>query len=46
MKIVARKKYRGRNPQGYFVHLPWEIRNRAHQWLYQLCSKWGRDLPA
>jgi hypothetical protein len=46
MKIVSLKHYRGRNPKGYFRDLPWEVRNRAYQWLYRLCSKWGRDLPA
>jgi hypothetical protein len=46
MKIVALEKYRRRNPKGYFQDLPWEIRTRAHQWLYRFASKWGRDLPA
>jgi hypothetical protein len=46
MKIAALEKYRRRNPMGYFEDLPWDVRNRAHQWLYRLASKWGRDLPA
>jgi hypothetical protein len=46
MKIAALEKYRRSNPKGYFEDLPWEIRYRARQWLYRLCSKWGRDLPA
>jgi hypothetical protein len=46
MKIAALEKYRGRNPKGSFENLPWEVRNRAHQWLYKLASKWGRNLPA
>lgn len=46
MKIIALDKYRSRNPKGYFEGLPWDVRNRAHQWLFRLCSKWGRDLPA
>jgi hypothetical protein len=46
MKIVALEKYRRRDSKGYFEDLPWEIRNRAHQWLFRLCSKWGRDLPS
>jgi hypothetical protein len=46
MKIVSLDRYRGRNPKGYFQDLPWEVRNRAYQWLYRLCSKWDRDLPA
>lgn len=46
MKIVALENYRGHNPKGYFEDLPWEVRNRAHQWLFRLCPKWGRDLPA
>jgi hypothetical protein len=46
MKIVSLQQYRGRNRKGYFQDLPWEVRNRAYQWLYRLCSKWDRDLPA
>ena len=46
MKIAALEKYRNRNPRGYFEYLPWEVRNRAHQWPFRLCSKWDRDLPA
>lgn len=46
MKILSLEQYRGRNPKGYFQDLPWEVRNRAYQWLFRLCSKWGRDLPA
>jgi hypothetical protein len=46
MKIATLDQYRGRNPKGYFRDLPWQVRNRAYQWLYRLCSKWGRDLPA
>jgi hypothetical protein len=46
MKIVALEKYRRGNTKGYFEDLLWEVPNRAHQWLYRLCSKWGRDLPA
>ena len=46
MKIAALEKYRKPNSKGYFEDLAWDVRNRAHQWLYRLCSKWGRDLPA
>jgi hypothetical protein len=46
MRIINLEKYRKCNPKGYFQDLPWEVRNRAYQWLYRLCSKWDRDLPA
>lgn len=46
MRIVTLNKYRGRNPKGHFQDLPWDVRNRAYQWLYRLCAKWDRDLPA
>lgn len=46
MRIMTLNKYRGRYPKGYFQDLPWEIRNQAYQWLFRLCSKWDRDLPA
>lgn len=46
MPILSLKKYRGRNPQGYFRDLPWEVRNRAYQWLHKFCTRWGSDLPA
>jgi hypothetical protein len=39
MRIDALKKYRGRNPRGYFEDLPWEVRNRAYQWLHRLMQK-------
>jgi hypothetical protein len=46
MRIVSLKKYRGRNPKGYFRDLPLEVRNSAYQWLYKFASRWGSDLPA
>jgi hypothetical protein len=46
MRLFALEKYRGRNPKGYFEDLPWEVRNRAHQWLHRFVSRWGHDLPS
>jgi hypothetical protein len=45
MQIEGLKKYRGRNPNGYFQDLPWEARQRAYAWLGRFCEKWGSDLP-
>ncbi len=45
MGIEGLKKYRGRNPQGYFADLPWDVRQRARRWLWKLCEPWGRNLP-
>jgi len=39
MRIAGLKKYRGRNPQGYFEELPWEVRQRAYGWLHHLMQK-------
>lgn len=44
-QIPGLKKYQGRNPNGYFQDLPWEMRQRAHHWLWLWCKKWGRNLP-
>lgn len=45
MRIEGLKKYRGRNPWGYFKDLPWEARRRAQRWLWHFCQRWGRNLP-
>lgn len=45
MRIEGLKKFRGRNPRGYFQDLPWEVRNRAYALLHKFCERWGRDLP-
>jgi hypothetical protein len=45
MGIEALQAFRGRNPDGYFQHLPWEVRQRALGWLHHFCQRWGRDLP-
>jgi hypothetical protein len=45
MRIEGLKKFRGRNPRGYFEGLPWEVRNRAYMWLHKFCQRWGNDLP-
>jgi hypothetical protein len=39
MRIEGLKKYRGRNPRGYFEDLPSELRRRASDWLYHLMQK-------
>lgn len=45
MRIEGLRRYRGRNPRGYFQDLPWDVRNRARIWLRRFCERWGRDLP-
>jgi hypothetical protein len=45
MRIEGLRKFRGRNPRGYFEDLPWEARNRACMWLDRLCERWKSDLP-
>jgi hypothetical protein len=45
MRIEGLRKYRGRNPRGYFQDLPWDVRRRAYEWLHHLCEPWGSDLP-
>lgn len=45
MRIEALRKYRGRNPHGYFQDLPWEVRSRAFIWLHRLCQRWRGNLP-
>src|SRR5277367_1549421 len=42
MGIEGLKKYRGRNPRGYFEDLPGEIRRRASDWLHRLMQN-GRS---
>lgn len=44
-RIPGLKNYQGRNPNGYFQDLPWEMRQRARHWLWLWCQKWGRNLP-
>ena len=45
MRIDGLRKFRGRNPHGYFEDLPWEVRQRAQMWLHKFCERWGHDLP-
>ena len=45
MRIEGLKKYRGRNPRGYFEELSWEEKRRAQMWLHRLCQRWRGDLP-
>ena len=39
MRIEELKKYRGRNPRGYFQDLPGDVRRRASEWLHRLMQK-------
>lgn len=39
MRINGLKKYRDRNPHGYFEDLPGEVRRRASYWLHRLMEK-------
>ncbi len=43
MRIESLKKYRGRNPNGYFQDLPWPIRQRAYRWLHYFCERARRQ---
>jgi hypothetical protein len=45
MRIEGLKKYRGRNPRGYFEDLPWEAKRRAQTLLHRFCERWRGDLP-
>ncbi len=44
MRIEGLRKYRGRNPSGYFQDLPWVVRQRAHSWLSVFMRRWGRNM--
>jgi hypothetical protein len=44
-RIPGLKKYQGRNPEGYFQDLPWEVQRAAHAWLWRFRQKWGHHLP-
>jgi hypothetical protein len=39
MQIQALRKFRGRNPRGYFQDLPWETRQRAYEWLNKFVTR-------
>jgi len=43
MGIEALRKYRGRNPNGYFEDLPNEVRYRARRWLAYLLEQRSRQ---
>jgi hypothetical protein len=45
MRIPGLKKYRGRNPGGYFEDLPWEAKRRAQMLLHRFCERWRGNLP-
>lgn len=39
MRIQVLRKYRNRNPHGYFQDLPADVRSRAWQWLGELLER-------
>lgn len=39
MKIDGLRKFRGRNPRGYFADMPWEVRQRAYSWLNRFVTR-------
>jgi hypothetical protein len=45
MRIAGLKKFRGRNRDGYFADLPFDLRHSAYMWLHKFCERWGNDLP-
>jgi hypothetical protein len=45
MRIEKLKKFRGRNPRGYFENLPWEAKQRAQLLLSRFCERWRGNLP-
>jgi hypothetical protein len=45
MRIEGLRKFRGRNPRGYFEDLPWEAKRRARELLHRFCERWRGNLP-
>jgi hypothetical protein len=45
MRIEGLRAFRGRNPGGYFVDLPFDIRQHAEMWLHRFCERWRGNLP-
>jgi hypothetical protein len=43
VEIRGLSKYQGRNPNGYFQDLDWNVRQRAHQWLHRFCERAHRQ---
>jgi hypothetical protein len=41
--IPGLKDYQGRNPDGYFQHLAWPVRQQAYQWLHHFCERARRQ---
>src|SRR6266851_5208128 len=41
--IPGLKKYQGRNPDGYFQHLAWPVKQRAYRWLHHFRAKAKRE---
>jgi hypothetical protein len=45
MRIEGLRKFRGRNPRGYFEDLLWEAKQRVQMYLSRFCERWRGDLP-
>jgi hypothetical protein len=39
MRIEGLRKFRGRNPRGYFQDLSWDVRQRAYAWLNKFVTR-------
>ncbi len=39
MLIDGLKKFRNRNPRGYFEDLPWDVRQLAYSWLHKFVTR-------
>jgi hypothetical protein len=39
MEIEALRKFRGRNPRGYFEDLSWDVRQRVYAWLDKFVAR-------
>jgi hypothetical protein len=40
------EELQGCDRRTYFDDLPWEVRDRASQWLQKFCARWRHDLPS
>jgi len=38
-QIPGLKKFQGRNPNGYFQDLPWDVQRAARMWLWRFCER-------
>lgn len=39
MRIERLRKFRGRNPRGYFENLSWDVRQQAYAWLNKFVTR-------